>query len=93
MLYSGSKILSAPFESSSKKKKKDIDRFIPHSVTKNLYSLFEEASLSEGKCQTYSSMLGSNLLHQNKAQGKVLHFTDDQASENKENLLHQQNRK
>lgn len=40
MLYSGNKILSSPFESSSKKKKKDIDRFIPHSVSKNLYSLF-----------------------------------------------------
>lgn len=44
MLYSGNKGFSSPFESSSKKKRKDIDRFIPHSVSKNLYSLFEEAS-------------------------------------------------
>ena len=40
MLYSGNKVFSSPFESSSKKKRKDIDRFIPHSVSKNLYTLF-----------------------------------------------------
>ena len=59
MLYSGNKILSSPFESSSKRKKRDIDRFIPHSVSKNLYSMFEEAATDPKKKQKhYENILG-----------------------------------
>lgn len=83
MLYSN-KILSSPFDSSSKKKKKDIDRFIPHSVSKNLYSLFEEASTSMTKNKKYESILGENLRSTTNI-GKVLSFTEDK--EDKENLI------
>lgn len=78
-MYSGNKIFSSPFESSSKKKKKDIDRFIPHSVSKNLYHLFNEPndihSISSSKKKGYSTILEENLFsHQNDC-GKVLNFT------------------
>ncbi len=41
-MNSAHKILSSPFNNSSSKKKKMLDRFIPHSVSKNLYSLFDK---------------------------------------------------
>lgn len=53
MLYSGNKLFTSPFESSSKRKKRDIDRFIPHSVSKNLYSMFEEAASDNKKPNKY----------------------------------------
>lgn len=58
MLYSGNKGISPIFESSSKKKKKQIDRFIPHSISKNLYPLFEEAPSTLKKDKGYSNILG-----------------------------------
>ena len=77
MLYSGNKILSSPFESSSKRKKKNIDRFIPHSVSKNLYSLFEEAATEPKKKQKYyQSILGENLFSNSNC-AKVLNFTEE----------------
>lgn len=76
MLYSGNKIFSSPFESSSKKKKKDIDRFIPHSVSKNLYSLFEEASITKPKNKPYENILEENLRTTTHL-GKVLSFTEE----------------
>ena len=37
------KTMTSPFDSSSKKKKPhQVDRFIPHSISKNLYSLFKD---------------------------------------------------
>ena len=81
MLYSGNKIFSSPFESSSKRKRKDIDRFIPHSVSKNLYSMFEEAASSTNKSdKNYENILGENLLSKNTC-AKVLNFTDDKFDE------------
>lgn len=78
-MFSANKVLSSPFESSSKKKRRDIDRFIPHSVSKNLYNLFNEAQemqpSSSSKKKGYSALLEENLFsHQNDC-GKVLNFT------------------
>lgn len=80
--------MSSPFESSSKRKRRDIDRFIPHSVSKNLYSMFEEAASEPQKKQKYyENILEENLLHQSN-HGKVLNFTEDKADESsKENML------
>lgn len=75
MLYSGTKIFSSPFESSSKKKRKDIDRFIPHSVSKNLYSMFEEASSIKCTKKQYENILEENL-RSTVHLGKVLSFTE-----------------
>ena len=74
MLFSQGKVLSSPFGSSSKKKKSQGDRFIPKSVTKNLYSLFEEASsdTKNNKAQNYTSLLGEQLFPTNT--GKILNF-------------------
>ena len=87
MIYSGNKISSSsPFESSSKKKRKDIDRFIPHSVSKNLYNLFSDTvnpnkiasgSQSSQKKKGYSIILEENLLTNHRDCGKVLNFTED----------------
>lgn len=74
MLYSGTKMFSSPFESSSKKKRKDIDRFIPHSVSKNLYSLFEEASSTKCPKKQYDAILEENL-RSTMHFGKVFSFT------------------
>ena len=74
MLYSGKKGLS-PFESSSKKKAKYIDRFIPHSVSKNLYPLFQQHSENTKQDKNYSNVLQENLLTSNST-SKVLRFTD-----------------
>lgn len=82
MIYSGNKGMSSAFESSSKKKKKQIDRFIPHSVSKNLYPLFEESECSGKKNKGYSNALGENLFTSNST-GKVLHFTNDSIQKNK----------
>lgn len=81
-MYSNNKVSSSPFDSSSKKKRKHCDRFIPHSVSKNLYSLFEEAAKPQDKKQTYSCLLGEQLLPQQS--GKILTFGEEQ--NNKENI-------
>lgn len=82
MLYSGNKGISSVFESSSKKKQKQIDRFIPHSISKNLYPLFEEGPCTHKKEKGYSNILGENLLTSNST-GKVLHFTNETTQPNK----------
>lgn len=58
MLYSGNKIFTSPFDSSNKRKRRDIDRFIPHSVSKNLYSMFEEAAGENKTTKNYENILG-----------------------------------
>jgi len=75
-MYSHNIILSSPFDSSSKKKKIQGDRFIPNSVTKNLYSLFDEAaSEPKSKAHTYTNLLGEQLFP--TTSGKILNFGED----------------
>ena len=78
--------MTSPFDSSSKKKKKQIDRFIPHSVSKNLYSMFSEIDSNRNENQSimsknygknYSDFLEQNLMNDHylsSNQSKVLHF-------------------
>jgi len=81
--------MTSPFDSSSKKKKfLQPDRFIPHSVSKNIYSLFNDASntlssktdkpSSSGQ-KSYSNFLEQNLIENlnSKTTGKLLHFGED----------------
>lgn len=77
-MFSHNKVMSSPFDSSSKKKRIQGDRFIPNSVTKNLYSLFQQASseTKNKKSQNYTNLLGEQLFPSNS--GKILNFGQDQ---------------
>ena len=78
------KVISSPLDSSSKKQHQ-VDRFIPHSISKNLYSLFSETkdntkitSPSTQSCQSqnYSEFLERNLITDTNDfnSRKLLHF-------------------
>lgn len=72
-LSSRKKTMTSPFDSSSKKKKiHQVDRFIPHSVSKNLYSLFNDVPNSQGlfgesstssNTKNYTHFLEQNLIN------------------------------
>ena len=80
---------TSPFNSSSKKKKlHQVDRFIPHSVSKNLYHLFNEPSLPvttskpNNTTKNYENFLEQNLLDDfiSVNTGKLLHFGQEPKS-------------
>lgn len=54
---------------SSQKKRKNLDRFIPHSVARNLFG----APTDTCKHSQYESLLNQNLISQ---QSKILYFHD-----------------
>ena len=63
---------------SSQKKRKNLDRFIPHSVARNLFN----APTDPTKNSHYESLLNHNLINQ---QAKILYFHDQETPKENKN--------